>query len=601
MEKTDSTAVSTAGGFPAASQRAEVMHMIPDASSTRDLTFGRYETIAKIGEGASGLVLLARARGEAGFERLFAVKVLHRDNPEVSSALVREAQLACRIQHRNVVSVVDVGANRDGPYLVMEYVEGCTLSDLNARSREQRPPRLVLPILVDALFGLHAIHTCKDEQGASLGLVHRDVSPQNLLVGVDGASRISDFGIAAPHNRVRQTRTDRVRGTPGYLSPEQVVGGELDRRSDLFSAGVVLWNTLTGKKLFDGPTEHASLFHVLKRKIPRPSQAGLRPPAAFDALVLRALERDPARRFQSAEEMAIALRDAAMRAGALGAPSEVAGWVTTMFGVELEARRRAIRDVTAQRTVPRLDGERPSMSGLSIALPRLKSATQSASDAGERLSLDDLSLQSDELSVVRNLLGPGAAWAPGDAMEHDGSQRRWGRRTAITAIAAGVAAVLLLGGGGWLLTRSGPEPEKPTTVQPLHGATGASAASSAASGAAAATPAAAGATAVLPAAGDPATAATPATATATDPAPTPGPAPIATGERTAAPTTTTTPMTTPAAATPARRGDRRTGRRTPAATSNEPAAATNRPADPTPATRPTASEEVEGNPYIYKK
>lgn len=568
-----------------------------DTPTTRDLSFGRYETIAKIGEGASGQVFLARSRGEAGFERLFAVKVMHRDNPEVSSALVRESQLACRIQHRNVVSVVDVGANRDGPYLVMEYVEGCTLSELNGRSREQRPPRLVLPILIEALFGLHAIHTCKDEQGVNLELVHRDVSPQNLLVGVDGACRMSDFGIAAPHNRVLKTRSDRVRGTPGYMSPEQVVGGDIDLRSDLFSAGVVLWNTLTGKKLFDAPTEHASLFHVLKRKIPRPSQVGLRPPAVFDALILRALERDPARRFQSAEEMAVALRDAAISAGALGGPSEVAAWVTAMFGAELEARRRAIREATAQRAVPRADDKRPSLVAMSTALPRLRSNTQSASDPSERLSLDDLSLESDEIAVVQNLLGPsGARSAREAAVGRAGDDGRPGWKRWAPAAAA---ALLVIGVGGWLLTRGGSEEEK----APAAAATAPGAATAPAATAAPVT----GDVAAAPPTSPGATGATGATAATIPPA--------AADSTVAAPPAETiepdesdsvadnggddaSPNRPPRTGTPPRKGDRRLPKRTTAAPS-EPAAA--RPAEqPTPA-RPSGSDEVEGNPYIYKK
>lgn len=574
------------------------MRTLSDSPASRDLGFGRYETIAKIGEGASGQVYLARSRGEAGFERLFAIKVLHRDNPEVSSALVREAQLACRIQHRNVVSVVDVGANRDGPYLVMEYVEGSTLSELNARCRTLRPPRLVLPILVDALFGLGAIHTSKDDHGVSLGLVHRDVSPQNLLVGVDGASRISDFGIAAPHNRVRQTRTDRVRGTPGYMSPEQVVGGELDLRSDLFSAGVVLWNTLTGKRLFDGPTEHASLFHVLKRKIPRPSQVGLCPPAAFDALILRALERDPARRFQSAEEMAVALRDAAIRAGALGGPSEVATWVTQTFGAELEARRRAIRDATAQRSTPRADGDRGSAASLAIALPRLKSATQSVSDPSERLSLDDLSLESDEIDVVRNLLGAGAGKAA-EPMARGGGKRRarW--------VPAALAAVALIGIGGWILTRGD---DSATVRDPIGVGSGANAASAAnaAHPANAPSPPSATATTAVTAPPAPAAAEPPARTVAAPPPATTASAGADEAGAAGDISDTSTPPRDRTAGAPAqpervepiKRADRRPPKRSNAPATGDKPATSAEPAQPA---RPATTQEVEGNPYVYKK
>src|SRR5215470_5352336 len=221
------------------------------------LIFGRYQVIAKIGEGGAGQVFLARAKGEAGFERLFALKVIHwrADLERVGSTLQHEMKIAAQVHHRNVVGILDFGSYPEGYYLVMEYVEGCTLSELQHRRQDARPPRLVVPIIIDALYGLHAAHSTTDETGAHAQLVHRDVSPQNLLIGVDGACRVTDFGIARARNMMRTTRPNVVRGKPAYMSPEQIAGGELDRRSDIFSVGTVLWNALTGKKLFHGPSE----------------------------------------------------------------------------------------------------------------------------------------------------------------------------------------------------------------------------------------------------------------------------------------------------------------------------------------------------------
>ena len=370
---------------------------------TAPLVFGRYQVIAKIGEGGAGQVFLARAKGEAGFERLFALKVIHwrGDQDRVGLTLQHEMRIASQVHHRNVVGILDFGSYADGYYLVMEYVEGCTLSELQHRRREVRPPRLVVPIIIDALYGLHAAHSITDETGAPAQLVHRDVSPQNLLIGVDGACRVTDFGIARARNMMHTTRPNVVRGKPAYMSPEQIVGGELDQRSDVFSTGVVLWNALTGKKLFHGPSEHVSMFNVLKRKVPRPSTVGLKPPAYLDALVMKALERDPERRFQAAEDMATAMRDAAMRAGALGAPTEIAHWVGSSFGPELEARRRTMREATEQARVVRIDGDGTSLAAFGSVLPRLEGPGRPAiTDSMERLSVEDLSLASDEVEFV---------------------------------------------------------------------------------------------------------------------------------------------------------------------------------------------------------
>jgi serine/threonine protein kinase len=297
-----------------------------------------------------GTVYLARVTGKGGFRRLFALKVIREPlsrNPEYVEMLLQEARLASRLHHPNVVGIVDIGTVEDQHYLVMDYVEGCTLSELLEVHRTTRPPRLLVPVMLDLLTGLHAAHTLTDHDGTPLGLVHCDVSPQNMLVGTNGVCRIADFGIArATEAIVGQTSTAGehgkvTRGKPSYLSPEQVLGRPLDHRSDVFAAGVVLWNALTGEQLFGGDTPDEILRKVLEAPIPPPSSVGLRPPACFDAVVLRALHRDRAHRHQSAEEMLIELRRVAITQDQLAPPSEVAAWVIRAFGDRLELRRRA--------------------------------------------------------------------------------------------------------------------------------------------------------------------------------------------------------------------------------------------------------------------
>ncbi len=303
---------------------------------------GRYEVLLRLARGGMGTVYLCRASGEGGFRRLFALKVI-RDhlcrNAAYVQMMLQEARIASRLHHPNVVGIVDIGVFADQHYLVLEYVEGCTFAELLAFHPKSRPPQLVIPIVLDALTGLHAAHTLADDDGRPLGLVHCDVSPQNMLVGTNGTCRITDFGIA----RAADVLPDRsiTRGKPAYLSPEQILGQPVDHRADIFAAGVVLWNALTGEQLFSGETPEAVVEAVLHADIPPPSTVGLRPPACLDRICLRALRRDPAARYPSAEAMLVDLRRVAIAEGLLGASSEVSAWVRQTFGHRLEQRRRA--------------------------------------------------------------------------------------------------------------------------------------------------------------------------------------------------------------------------------------------------------------------
>ncbi|MBX2813647.1 MAG: serine/threonine protein kinase [Myxococcales bacterium] len=306
---------------------------------------GRYELVLRIGSGGVGQVYLARATGVGGFTRLFAIKMIHphlSSSDAFSEALIREAQLASRIRHRNTVAVFDIGSHASFHFLVMEYIEGCSLAELCQANRTHRPPDRLGPIILDALYGLQAAHELQDDHGRQIRLIHRDFSPPNLLVGTDGTCRVTDFGIARTDNPSSVTNPGIIKGKPSYMAPEQVTGGAIDQRTDVFAAGVVLWNALTGKRLFDGPSEASTLYNVLRRKVPNPSEIGLKPDPAFDPILTKALQRDPSQRFQTAGEMAEALRAALLRTGMLGSSGEVSKWVTETFHKRLEARRRLI-------------------------------------------------------------------------------------------------------------------------------------------------------------------------------------------------------------------------------------------------------------------
>lgn len=272
---------------------------------------GRYTILGRVASGGMATVYVGRQTGAAGFERIVAIKVCHdhlRRNAHFASMFLEEARLAALIRHPNVVATLDVSAG-DPLYLLMEYVEGGSLSTLvrhAMRRGERLPIEVSLRIVMDALAGLQATHECKGPDGRPLGLVHCDVSPQNVLVGVDGTARITDFGIARAAAHLEED-DGVIKGKLAYVAPEQLSSEPVTERTDLFSMGVVLWELLTGHLLFRERTDAATVRAVLRRPIAPPSTVDPFIPSALDAIVLRALERDPAKRFGSALELLAAL------------------------------------------------------------------------------------------------------------------------------------------------------------------------------------------------------------------------------------------------------------------------------------------------------
>ena len=311
--------------------------------------FGRYDVLTKLAEGGMATVYVGRAVGAAGFERLVAIKACHPTllgDESFRAMFLDEARLAARIHHPNVVPTLDV-ADDDGLYLVMDYVEGAKLSDWIRAERDERrgvAPEMALRVMVDALRGLHAAHEAKGAAGEPLGLVHRDVSPQNLVVGVDGTTRVLDFGIAKAEARATVTSEHTVKGKLGYLSPEQLGGGAVTPRTDVFAAGVVLWETLTGRRLFTGDSRQDVLQKILYVPIKRPSRVAS-VPETLDAVVMRALEREPSARYPSAAAFADALEGCGIDAAS---PAAVGQRVEALFAEPLEARRRLLRERMAR-------------------------------------------------------------------------------------------------------------------------------------------------------------------------------------------------------------------------------------------------------------
>ena len=321
------------------------------ASSERGTTvLGRYVIHEEIAAGGMATVHLGRVLGAAGFVRTVAIKRLHPQyakDPEFVEMLTDEARLAARIHHPNVVTTLDVAASNGELFVVMEYVHGEPLSRLlraAVRSDRRIPPPIVATIMAGALHGLHAAHEAKDERGAPLDLVHRDVSPQNILVGADGVARVLDFGIAKAAGRSSVTRDGQVKGKFAYMPPEQLHGERVDRRADIYAAGVVLWEALVGERLFMGSDDAVDLQKVLDADVERPSTRVPALAPGFDAVTMRALGREPGDRYATAKEMAVALEACT----AMAPLSEVSAWVMAAVGDSLA--KRAERIAVMERT-----------------------------------------------------------------------------------------------------------------------------------------------------------------------------------------------------------------------------------------------------------
>jgi serine/threonine-protein kinase len=312
----------------------------------------------EIASGGMASVHLGRLNGAIGFCRTVAIKRLHRQlaaDPDFVHMFVDEARLVSRIRHSNVVPTLDVVACDDELFLVMEYVHGESLLRLMSAMRrgEMRvPERIVSAIVAGALHGLHAAHEARGELGQPLGIVHRDVSPSNILVGADGGARVLDFGLAKASSRLTHTPGGTLKGKVSYMPPESIRRGRVvDRRADVYSSGVVLWEALTCEALFDGPNDAVVLREVLAGHAPPPSSRVRDLTPALDAVCAKALHHDPDQRYASAYEMAVALQNAVTPAQ----PSEVGEWVAACAGEALARRASrvaAIEQGAEEQAVP---------------------------------------------------------------------------------------------------------------------------------------------------------------------------------------------------------------------------------------------------------
>jgi serine/threonine-protein kinase len=320
---------------------------------------GRYETLREIASGGMATVHLGRILGVGGFERIVAIKVMHphlATDPQFVGMFLDEARLAARVRHPNVVGTIDILEDELGLFLVMEYIEGPSLTSLIRAAQKRAAPITLgvqLRIFLDALAGLHAAHELTDAQGELLNLVHRDVSPQNILVGSDGIARITDFGVARARSRITTTQGHEVKGKMAYLAPEQVRSEPVDRRCDIYSAGVILWGLLTGRRMIRADNDGAIVAQILAAARPSPRKVNPQVPPGLDAICLSAIALDPAQRPATAADFAEAIETAAARDGIAIAPSRaVAALVKDLEAHQAVGELPATRTPTSTSTPP---------------------------------------------------------------------------------------------------------------------------------------------------------------------------------------------------------------------------------------------------------
>lgn len=332
--------------------------------------FGRYEALLRLGAGGMAEVFAARLTGEAGFSKLVAVKRMLPHLLEDDALVDRffdEARLAAHVSSPHVVRTIDVGRSEDGaPYIVLELVVGVAFSELlrrQARGAAPLPLAAVLELLAQVADGLADAHDARTPDGRALALVHRDVSPHNLLVGADGRARLADFGIAYALERRARTATGRVLGKLAYMSPEQVRADAVDARSDVFSLGAIAWEALTGRRLFTAKAPDETVAQVLRMPIPRVDDVRRGIPPAVTEAVARALLRDRDERLASAAELARGLREGGR---ALGEPPDatiLAGYVAETGGGALREVQHRIGIAARESTEPAEDVTR-TLTGL---------------------------------------------------------------------------------------------------------------------------------------------------------------------------------------------------------------------------------------------
>jgi serine/threonine protein kinase len=336
-----------------------------------DKSFGKYELLRRIALGGMAEVFVARMTGAGGFEKTVALKRMLPElgrRPEFVNMFLDEARIAASLNHPNIVEVYEIGEVDGAWFMTMEYLRGQDLRTLLGELRasgEGMPFPLALRLISQVASGLHHAHEKRDGTGRPLGIVHRDVSPKNVFITFDGVIKLLDFGIAKAHRRLAKTQSGTVKGRYPYMAPEQIREEAIDRRSDVFALGILLWEVTTGRRLFVGKSAYEILKKIRDQPIPLPSQVMPAYPAALEAVVMRALSKDPAARYPTC----LAMQRDLEAVGALGAhqsAGEVAALMEELFGTGLRTPAPAFAPCEADEVAVEDDVETPLLDVLPV-------------------------------------------------------------------------------------------------------------------------------------------------------------------------------------------------------------------------------------------
>ncbi|HXU71971.1 MAG TPA: serine/threonine-protein kinase [Polyangia bacterium] len=361
--------------------------------------FGKYDLLALLATGGMAEIWLARVSGMAGFEKLVVIKRLLDElavDHEYVEMFLDEARINARLTHSNIVQVLELG-QVDGKYfMAMEFVPGLSISQVGKRATKllgDVPQEVACGVVAQACSGLHYAHEKTLPDGKPLNIIHRDVSPQNLILTYEGLVKVLDFGIAKADQRQSQTRTGLVKGKFSYMSPEQCLGQGLDRRSDVFALGIVLFELCTARRLFKRGSTYETYTAITNADVPPPRRLNAKIPEPVEAVIVRALAKKPDDRYATADAMQDALEEAMQKSGLRGAPTDLARFMTETFKSEQAEQQRLLSQ--AQR------GELGSGSAEAAQVSPVAAAAAAQAESNyavdnERTSIDPLPQLGDE-------------------------------------------------------------------------------------------------------------------------------------------------------------------------------------------------------------
>lgn len=426
------------------------MNLPGEPSGTR---LGKYQLLRRIATGGMAEIFLARAQAMHGFEKQVVLKRIlpqHASSDDFIRMFLAEARLAATLHHPNIVQVYDIGEEAGAYFFTMEYIQGEDLRRLvRAARRKQTPIPLahILHIIMGMAGGLHHAHEKIGTDGLPLGIVHRDVSPSNVLVTYEGDVKVVDFGIAKAAAAQNSTIAGTLKGKIPYMSPEQCRGEAVDRRSDIFSIGTLLWELTTGKRLFAGENEFAILNRVAKADVPPPSSVRPEYPPELEAIVMRALSVDPENRYPSAIDLQIDIEDFAREARLPVSSARMGRFMRALFDDELKAAAAERASAPASADVP---------GGTMIVSP--SSPPEGISD----LTPSEVRLHGEPTPG----LVPGVGGSGTDISFAETPPRR---RNPALALGAGFLLTLGLGGGAYMALGGGADDDVSSEVAPAAG------------------------------------------------------------------------------------------------------------------------------------